>query len=97
MTDGGYIIITRRIFEHPLLQDADYFRAWVWLISDAAWKPRRVRITNGRASEIIEIGRGQLTHSRSYSTFWVFEEATARPDRNESGFPRHPGGASLRR
>ena len=25
--------------------------------------------------------------------FWI--RATARPDRNESGFPRHAGGASL--
>ena len=79
MTDGGYITITRRIFKHPLLQDADYFRAWVWLISEAAWKPRRVRITNGRASEIIEIGRGQLTHSRSYmAAAWGWSEKRVR-------------------
>lgn len=79
MTDGGYIVITRRIFEHPLLQDADYFRAWVWLISEAAWKPRRVRTTNGRASEIIEIGRGQLTHSRRYmSGAWRWSEKRVR-------------------
>jgi hypothetical protein len=79
MTEGGYIIIARRIFEHPLLQDSDYFRAWVWLLSEAAWRPRRVRITNGRASEIIEIGRGQLTHSRSYmARAWRWSEKRVR-------------------
>jgi hypothetical protein len=79
MTDCGYIVIARRIFEHPLLQDGDYFRAWVWLISEAAWKPRRVRITNGRTSEIVEIGRGQLTHSRRYlAGAWRWSEKRVR-------------------
>jgi hypothetical protein len=79
MNEVGFIVIARQIFDNPLLQDAEYFRAWVWLISNAAWKPRRVKITNGRALEIIEIGRGQITHSRSYmATAWGWSEKRVR-------------------
>ena len=42
MTDAGYIIIQRRLLKDPLLCDDAYFRAWLWLVSEAAWKSRRV-------------------------------------------------------
>ncbi len=66
MTGAGYLMISRSMLEEPLLQDGAYFRAWFWMVSEAAWKPRRVRVTNGRAIEIIELEQGQLTHSHSY-------------------------------
>jgi hypothetical protein len=77
--DAGYIAIPRRIFEDPLLQDDAYFRAFLRLVSEAAWKIRRVKITNGRRSEIIELERGQLSHSRSYmANSWGWSEKRVR-------------------
>jgi hypothetical protein len=67
MTDAGYIMIQRCLLVDPLLRDDAYFRPWLWLVSEAAWKSRRVKVTNGRTSEIIELERGQLSHSRSYT------------------------------
>jgi hypothetical protein len=66
MTDSGFIIIPRCLFKNPLLQDGAYFHAWLWLVSQAAWKFTRVMVSNGRTSEIVELERGQLSHSRRY-------------------------------
>ena len=77
--DSGFIIIPRCLFEDPLLQDGAYFRAWLWLVSEAAWKSRRVTVTNGRTSEIVELERGQLSHSRRYmATAWGWSEKRVR-------------------
>lgn len=79
MTDAGYIIIQRRLLKDPLLRDDFYFRAWLWLVSEAAWQLRRVAVTNGRTTEIIELERGQLSHSRSYmATTWGWSEKRVR-------------------
>jgi hypothetical protein len=79
MTDAGYIIIQRCLLKDPLLRDDAYFRAWLWLVSEAAWKIRRVKITNGRTSEIIELERGQLSQSRSYmANSWGWSEKRVR-------------------
>jgi hypothetical protein len=66
MTDSGFIIVPRDLFKNPLLRDAAYFRAWLWLVNRAAWKSTSVMVSNGRTSEIVELERGQLSHSRSY-------------------------------
>ena len=79
MTDAGFIIIPRSIFEEPLLQNDAYFRAWLWMISEAAWKPRQVRVSNGRTSEIIVLERGQLSHSRRFmAKAWGWSEKRVR-------------------
>lgn len=65
---SGFISISRKIFDNPLLKDAEYFRAWVWLISEAAWKPTRERIQAGHATILINLERGQLAHSRRFIT-----------------------------
>jgi hypothetical protein len=79
MTDAGYIIIQRCLLKDPLLRDDTYFRAWLWLVSEAAWKARRVTVTNGRTTEIIELERGQLSHSRSYmARTWGWSEKRVR-------------------
>ena len=79
MTDNGFIIIPRCIFDDPLLHNGTRFRAWLWLVSEAAWKPRRVIVTNGRTSEIVELGRGQLSHSRRYiAKAWGWSEKRVR-------------------
>ena len=66
MSERGFISISRKIFDNPLLRDADYFRAWVWLICEACWKPARERIQTGRSFAMVDLTRGQLSHSRSF-------------------------------
>jgi hypothetical protein len=79
MTDAGYIMIQRCLLKDPLLRDDAYFRAWFWLVSEAAWKSRRVTVTNGRTTEIVELERGQLSHSRSYmAKTWGWSEKRVR-------------------
>jgi hypothetical protein len=72
-------MLPRFLFEHPLLQIDAYFHAWLWLVSEAAWKPRCVTVTNGRTSEVLELQRGQLSHSRSYiARAWGWSEKRVR-------------------
>jgi hypothetical protein len=79
MIDSGFIKTPRCLFKDPLLHDGDYFRAWLWLVKEAAWKSRRVTVNNGRTSEIVELDRGQLSHSRRYmATAWVWSEKRVR-------------------
>jgi hypothetical protein len=66
MSDRGRFVVDRDVFDEPLLRDAECFRAWLWLLSEAAWKPRRQLVSNGRTTAIIELQRGQLTHSLTY-------------------------------
>jgi hypothetical protein len=56
---SGFIAMDRGALDHPLLKDADRFRAWFWLIANAAWKPTRTRIKG----TMVEIDRGDLTFS----------------------------------
>lgn len=56
---GGYIAISRSIFEHPMFrEDRPHTRleVWVWLISQAAWKPSGKR----RRHSVVSLERGQL-------------------------------------
>ena len=66
MTGTGFIIVPRDLLKDPLLQHAAYFHAWLWLVKEAAWTSTRVKVSNGRTSEIVELERGQLSHSRRY-------------------------------
>jgi hypothetical protein len=58
----GFIAMHREAFEHHLLRDAERFRAWFWLVSEAAWKPTRVRIKG----ETIELQRGELSFAQRF-------------------------------
>ncbi|WP_154073553.1 hypothetical protein [Bradyrhizobium erythrophlei] len=40
--------------------------AWLWLISNAAWRPMQILVRNGRAAEMLNLDRGQLSFSRSF-------------------------------
>jgi hypothetical protein len=40
--------------------------AWLWLISNAAWRPMQIMVRNGRTAEMLNLERGQLSFSRSY-------------------------------
>jgi len=66
MSKRGFIIVARGVHNHPIVgarKPYSDFEAWLWLLFEAAWKPRRVTVSNGRALEVIELQRGQLSHS----------------------------------
>lgn len=59
MSERGVFAVDRGVFDHPMFDTPDPFtprEAWLWLISEAAWKPRRRRI--GKA--LVELRRGQV-------------------------------------
>ena len=69
MKERGYIALARCALDHPVVgatKPYSSFEAWIWLIKEAAWKPRRIRITNGRTISALPIERGQLSYSLSY-------------------------------
>lgn len=57
---SGFIALHREAFTHPVLKDADRFRAWFWLVAHAAWKQTR---HDARGRTII-VERGQLCAGR---------------------------------
>ena len=58
---GGVFAVSRGIFEHEFFEDEPFTEreAWIWLIREAAWKPRKVRSPTGP----ITIQRGQCSCS----------------------------------
>lgn len=75
MSERGVFAVDRGIFDHPLFEEERVFtrrEAWLWLLSEAAWKPCRKRI--GHA--VIEIKRGQLSHSiRFIAAAWGWSKS----------------------
>jgi hypothetical protein len=82
MTTRGYIALARGILDHPIVgarKPFDYLAAWVWLLFEAAWKERRVRVTNGRTISALQLNRGQLSYSRGYmATAWGWSHKRVR-------------------
>ena len=68
--DRGVFCISRKLFDNndPFFGGESFTRreAWQWLIAEASWKPRRVRVNTGRGDTFIDLDRGQLSHSRSF-------------------------------
>jgi|GEM_PF-2019881 len=58
----GFIALHREAFSHSLLKDAERFRAWFWLVANAAWKPTK-HDARGRT---ITVERGQICAGREY-------------------------------
>jgi hypothetical protein len=52
----GFIAINRSIFDHPALKKPERFRAWQWLIAQAAFKPEGRRGSWG----VVHLERGEL-------------------------------------
>lgn len=59
---SGFITMHRDALDHPMLQDGDRFRAWFWLIANAAWKQTSVRVKG----ETVTIERGELSFSQRF-------------------------------
>lgn len=66
----GTIAISRKLFDRddPFFGGEPFTRreAWQWLIREAAYKARKVPVHVGRKEVVVELARGQLTHSRAY-------------------------------
>ena len=58
---SGTVMISRDLFDHCAFRDAPFSEreAWLWIIMEAAWKPRQRRIGH----IVISIDRGQLAVS----------------------------------
>lgn len=71
---SGSVMIARSIFDHELFADQPMTEreAWIWLIMEAAWKPRKKR-----AGDIIaDLARGQLAASvRFMASAWRWTPA----------------------
>lgn len=61
---SGYIAIQRGLLEHPVFKKEPFTEreAWIWLIEEAAWKPKTVRIGDG----LFSLKRGELVHACRY-------------------------------
>jgi len=61
MSERGVFAIDRGVFDHECFAPEPFTEreAWMWLIAEAAWKPRGRRI--GRV--VVSLGRGQLAAS----------------------------------
>lgn len=78
MSERGVFAVDRGVWEHDVLVDKNPFsrrEAWLWLLSEAAWKPHRRRL----AGRPVEIGRGQLAASlRFMASKWRWSESRVR-------------------
>jgi hypothetical protein len=78
MSERGVFAVDRGIWDHDLLSDSEPFsrrEAWLWLLSEAAWKPHKRRIM-GRP---IDLGRGQYAGSlRFIASKWRWSEPRTR-------------------
>ncbi len=77
MNDSGFVLISREMLDHPVFANEPYCEriAWVWLIREAAWKDRTVRV--GRA--VIELRRGACAVStRFLADRWQWSESRVR-------------------
>lgn len=65
MTNTGVFAVARNIFDHPFFEPEPFTEreAWMWLIKEAARKPRRACLRNGVT---IDLERGQLAHSTRF-------------------------------
>lgn len=64
MSDAGYILIDREIWDHDIFEAEPFTErlAWIWMISSAVWQDKRVRV--GRKSYALR--RGELVFSTRF-------------------------------
>lgn len=78
MSERGVFAVDRGIWDHDVLAENEPFsrrEAWLWLLSEAAWKPHKRRII-GRT---IELARGQYAGSlRFIGSKWRWNEPRVR-------------------
>lgn len=77
MSERGVFAVDRGVFDHPLLKGEPFTRvqAFMWLISEAAWKGHRKAI----GSRVVQVERGQTAHSlRFMADAWDWSEPKVR-------------------
>src|SRR5262245_39138698 len=78
MSERGVFAVDRGIWDHDALVSPDPFsrrEAWLWIISEAAWRPHRRRI----AGRTIDLQRGQVAASlRFMAAKWRWSEPRVR-------------------
>lgn len=77
MSERGFIAVDRDVFDHPIFAKEPFTEreAWLWLIAEAAWSDRRIRV----GSAVVELSRGQTAHSlRFMAARWKWSEARVR-------------------
>lgn len=55
----GFVVIHRQVFDHPVFRDFGEASAFIWMVSQAAWKEARVRYKD----RSLTLARGQLATS----------------------------------
>lgn len=69
---SGFITMERDALDHPLLQDAERFRAWFYMVARACWKPTRFDV----GGKIITLQRGQFCCSvRELAVAWGWSKS----------------------
>lgn len=74
---GGTFSVSRKIWEHEVFIPSPFSEreAFLWLVSEASWKPRTKRV----GSVIVALDRGQLSHStRFLSDAWQWSHSKVR-------------------
>lgn len=56
---SGFVLIHRRVYDNPVFSDFSEASAFVWMISQAQWRTKKVRYKD----RVIELERGQLALS----------------------------------
>jgi hypothetical protein len=75
MTQGGFVLIHRTLWDHPAFRNGIEAGAFAWMISQASWRPTKVRYKE----IVINLERGQLALSgRDFGRKWGWSEASSR-------------------
>ncbi|WP_132384855.1 helix-turn-helix domain-containing protein [Novosphingobium sp. PhB165] len=70
---SGFIAMDRGALDHPLLKDAERFRAWFWIVARARWQPAPFDV----GGKMITLERGQLSYSiRELADQWGWSKST---------------------
>jgi hypothetical protein len=64
MSGRGVFAVSRGVFDHVFFSDEPYTEreAWLWLVGNAAWKSKRVRV----GKKIFELKRGQCAYAERF-------------------------------
>ena len=77
MSERGFFVVDRRVWDHPQFAREKFSEreAWLWMISSAAWEPCRTRV--GRT--LFDLERGQLVFAlRFLAVKWMWSEPRVR-------------------
>lgn len=77
MSERGFFAVDRGVWDHHIFADEPFSEreAFLWLVGEAAFKPRRARVGN----VVLELERGDVAHSlRFMAAKWKWSEPRVR-------------------